>query len=153
MAQQGFTKTTDQVVARLETLNKGLPALPVNAKELLVTVAPYFALIFGILGILGSIAAFGIFSAIAPFGVLYGVRGAAAAGSMVIVYTIVGLVSSALMLFAFPGLRSRKAQGWTLLFWSEVVSLVSSIAGVSITGILFSLLGFYLLFQVKSYYK
>lgn len=127
-----------------------LPVLPKEARDVVVKITPWIALIFGILGVLGSIAALGVVTVFSPLAVMGGGAQAAGAG---IVATILGLVSSALLLAAFPGTRKFKLSGWNFLFYSEAVSLISVVLAVSLSGILFSLIGFYLIFQIKSQYK
>lgn len=127
-----------------------LPPLPVGGRQGLVTITPWVAIIFGILGVLASLAGLGLATVFAPFMALGGGLGAAG-GSFVAI--LLGLVSSALLLAAFPGTKNRKAQGWTMLFWSEIVSLVSAVISLSLSGVVISLIAFYLLFQIKSYYK
>lgn len=141
---------SNDVVAKLEDVNSKLPALPNSATDLLVTVTPWIALIFGILGILGSLAAIGLLTALSPLMVIG--TGVTQTGSAMIT-GVLGLISSALLLASFPGTRARKMQGWTFLFWSEVVSLVSSVVLFSVSGVIFALIGFYIVFQIRSYYK
>lgn len=127
-----------------------LPALPKEARDVIAKITPWIALIFGILGVLGSIAALGIVTVFSPLAMVGG--GVAAAGTGIIA-ALLGLVSSALLLAAFPGTRKFKLSGWNFLFYSEAVSLLSAVLGISIPGIVFSLIGFYLIFQIKSHYK
>jgi hypothetical protein len=138
-------KSTD-LIATLEELFVKAPNLPVNAREMLVKVAPWIALIFGILGVLAGLAAFGL-SPLALFG------GVGASGFLLLT-GVLTIASSVLMLMAFPKLQTRQMGGWTLLFWSEVINVVASLLGGNIVGALIgAVIGFYLLFQVKSYYK
>lgn len=130
------------------------PALPKKGKEVLVKLAPVLSLIFGILGIITAISGLGLLTATSPFAFLGGAQLVSSYG-IGFLSVLIYLVASALLLAAFPGLKRRKIRGWNLLFWSEMVSLVAGL--VSLTGILSALIGaligFYLLFQIKSYYK
>jgi len=132
-----------------EWFNK-LPPLPSNGREAIVKITPWVALVFGILGVLASLAGFGILTALSPFMMLGG--GVNYAGTSII-QAIIGLVGAALLLLAFPGTKAGKAKGWMLLFYSEAVNILSAIIAVNLTGVIFSLVAFYLLFQIKSYYK
>ncbi|OGH15501.1 MAG: hypothetical protein A3E68_02145 [Candidatus Levybacteria bacterium RIFCSPHIGHO2_12_FULL_39_39] len=127
-----------------------LPALPRNWKDVIVQIAPWLALIFGIIGVLGSLVAVGLLTFLAPFILIGGGIGAASGG---VIGAILALVASVLLLLAFPGTRARKISGWNLLFWSEVASVVSTIVALSVGGVVGALIGFYILFQIKSYYK
>ena len=142
---------TDQYVKMLEDWFGKLPPLPTNAKDVLVKVLPWLALVFGVLGILAAVAATGLMTVLSPVMLLGGGVGVVTGG---IVGAVLALVGSVLTLMSFPGLKDRKIKGWKLAFWSEVVSVASSLVGLNLVGAVISaLIGFYLLFQIKSYYK
>ena len=99
---------------------------------------------------------------IAKVGLAVGYLFAAVAGAGA--YAITGLLSSAvlllegvIMIVAFPALKKRAQRGWNLLFWSLVLSIVSSVLSLSVFGVIQSvigaLIGYYFLYQMKSYYK
>lgn len=137
----------------MEGFFKKAPAIPANGREALVKITPWLALIFGILGILGALGGIGLLTAFAPLAILSGAEGAASYGGGVIAAWI-WLAASVLLLAAFPGTKARKYSGWNLLFWSEVINVIGSlVAGSFVSAILGGLIGFYLLFQIKSYYK
>jgi len=141
------------LVTTLEPFFAKAPALPKNGKDGLVKIMPWVALIFGVLGIFGAISAVGLLSATSPFALMGGREGVTSYGSG-FVSAIFWLVSAALLLAAYPGLKGQKAKGWTLMFWSEVVSIVGSLVSFEIvSAIISALIGFYLLFQIRSYYK
>jgi hypothetical protein len=137
-------KATD-LIAALEKFYKQVPNLPVNIREILVKIAPWLALIFGILGVIVGLGALGL----SPVALLGGLE----ASVMVLATGAISIVASVLMLMAYPKLMKKQYKGWELLFWSEVVSVVSAVLTISIGSILGVLIGFYLLFQIKSYYK
>lgn len=127
-----------------------LPELPKSATDVLVRITPWIALIFGVLGVLGSLAGLGILTALSPFVMMgNGIGGTATS----LLTALLSLVSSALLLAAFPGTKAHKLQGWNMLFWSEVVSTLSSVLLISLTGVIGAFIGFYLLYQIKRYYK
>ncbi|HSD98739.1 MAG TPA: hypothetical protein VLB73_03505 [Patescibacteria group bacterium] len=128
-----------------------LPSLPKGGRDVLAQVAPWFALIFGVLGVLAGLGGLGILSVLSPMMLLGSGLGTTA---NTLLSVAIALVGSVLMLVAFPGLKKRKMQGWNLLFWSEAVSFVSSLVAFSfVGGVIGALIGFYLLYQIKSYYK
>lgn len=127
-----------------------LPALPKNGREAIVGITPWIALIFGILGVLAGLAGVGLLTAFSPF-LFLGSGFNGATGS--ILTALLALIASALLLAAFPGTKARKMQGWNMLFWSEVVNLIGAVIAISVTGVLISLIMFYLLYQIKAYYK
>lgn len=127
-----------------------LPPLPANAVESIFKIAPILALVFGILGVVLSIAGLSALSLFAPLAVVGGV---APQYSFGIIATIGWLVSSVMMLLAYPGLKAGKMSGWNMLFWSEVVMVVTAVIGISVVNVLGAAIGFYLLFQLKPKYK
>lgn len=141
----------DELVKTMEQWFDKLPQLPANVREVLVKIAPWLALVFGVLGVLASLAATGLMAALSPFMVLGGGVGAATGG---VVGAVLALVGSVLELASFPGLKDRKMSGWKLAFYSEAVGVISSVVALNLVGAVISAaIGFYLLFQIKSYYK
>jgi len=145
--------SSNDFIATTQKWFNNAPALPPNAKEVLVNITPWVALIFGIIGILGSIAGLGILTALSPFAVMGGVSSYGTG----LIAALIWLVSSILLLAAYPGTKARKLSGWNLLYWSRLVNFLGSILTLSIGSIFWGLIGliisFYLLFQIKSYYK
>ena len=142
--------SANQIINTVEEWYSKLPPLPRSWTEVIVKITPWIALVFGILGVLGSIAAFGILTVLSPFVALGGGVGAATNG---VIGSLLALVSSGLLLAAFPGTRAGKMSGWNMLFYSEVVSLVSSVVFFSVGGVVGALIGFYILFQIKTHYR
>lgn len=145
-----MASSTNTIISTVEGWYAKLPSLPKDARELLVKITPWVALIFGVLGTIAGVAGLGILTALGPFMAVAGAFNAAGSG---LLSAVILLASSVLLLAAFPGLRKGKVGGWNLLFWSEAVSVVGGAVAVSLSGILFSLIGLYLVFQIKSYYK
>lgn len=147
----------DKFVSMLEEWFSKLPALPVNLKTTLVKIAPWLALIFGILGVLGSIGGVLALLGLGAFGASmmpYGGMNVVGASALGIVVLLSSLASSVLMLMAYPGLKDQKKAGWRLAFWSETVGLLGSLISLNIVGLIISaLIGYYILFQIKSSYK
>jgi hypothetical protein len=141
------------LVGTLEPYFEKAPAMPKKWQLNLVKITPWIAVIFGVLGVLVGVSSFGIFSVASPFVAMGGADGVSAVGSGFLALAIL-LISSVLMLMAFPGLKGNKVSGWNLLFWSQVVSIVGSVVELHlVNAIIGALIGFYLLFQIKSYYK
>ena len=142
-----LTKTLDEYYAKL-------PALPKGVNDFIVSVAPWLALIGGVLAILSGIAAFGFLSALSPFAMAVGVGGYAITA---IIASLVLLVEGVIDLLAFQPLNARKKRGWDLIFLGIILSVLSSVVslhvGSIISGVIGFLIGYYFLYQVKSYYK
>lgn len=141
----------EQYLKTMEEWFAKLPPMPTNAREAVVKFAPWLALIFGVLGLMTSLAATGLMAALSPFMVLGGGFGLATGG---LIGAVLALAGSVLMLMSYPKLKDRKMAGWRLAFYSEAVAVVSSVVALNLVGAAVSaLVGFYILFQVKSYYK
>ena len=142
-------QTSNNAVKTLEQWFSQAPSLPTNAKEALVKYMPIIALIFGIIGILLSLAGIAALTVLAPVAVATNVHGYGGG----FLAAIFWLASSILLLAAYPGTKAHKISGWNMLFWSEVVYLIGSLVTLSILqGIISALIGFYLLYQIKPYY-
>ena len=142
-----LTKTLDKYYVKF-------PALPKGLNDFIVSVAPWLALIFGILAVLAGVSAFGATSVMSPFAAVAGVGRYALAA---IISTVVLLVQGVIELLAFSPLKARKVKGWNLMFYSLILSFVSSIITLNVSSVLSSLIGaligYYFLYQIKSYYK
>ncbi|CAN5123574.1 hypothetical protein BH09PAT1_BH09PAT1_1720 [soil metagenome] len=139
-------KSKNDLIPMMESWFKKAPALPANAKDTIVKIMPWIALIFGILGVLAGLGAVGV----SPVVVFGGVR-----NSMVVLLSgVLTIVASVMMLMAYPKMKALKMSGWNLLFWSTLISFVASlIIGSIVSAIIWGLVEFYILFQIKSYYK
>ena len=147
----------EQLVKVLEDLFAKLPALPANVSEILVKIAPWLALIFGILGVIGSVFAILAFLGLGAFGaalVPFGGLAVVSASGLAIVVMVFSLVSSVMTLLAYPGLKGRKMVGWKWAFLSEIVGVLGSVVSLNLVGAaIMAVIAFYLLFQIKGYYK
>ncbi|MBP8273129.1 MAG: chromate transporter [Acidobacteria bacterium] len=121
--------------------------LPDGLKEFLVKYGPWITVVLLVLSLPALLVMLGIGTALVPFG---GVGYAAGFGYL----TVVMIVQLGLTVAALPGLFARKMSGWTLLFYSQIISVVFSLLSGSIVGaILGGLISFYILFQVRSKYS
>lgn len=146
MAKGDFQKVGNDLEGSLDKFFRQAPQLPKGGRDVLVAIAPWIALIFGILGIVGGLALVGV----SPLGIFGGIHFATSA----FLTGVLAIVSSVLMVMAFPGLRAHSRKAWMLLFWSEVISVVSNVVNLQLVGaVVGGLIGFYLLYQIKSYYK
>ncbi|MFN7981350.1 MAG: hypothetical protein U0Q11_05790 [Vicinamibacterales bacterium] len=121
--------------------------IPDGGKEFIVRFGPWISLVLLVLTLPLILAALGIGAIFAPFaGVTY------AAGFGIV--AILACVQMVLLVFALPGLFARKMSGWMLIFYSELLSLVSSLLqGSIIGGLIGALIGLYILFQVRTKYS
>lgn len=144
---KGLLKTLDENYAKL-------PALPKGVNEFIVSVAPWLALIFGVLAVFSGLGAFGILTALAPVAAVAGAGQYAFTGLLA---AVVLLAQGAIELWAFPSLKARKVKGWNLMFYGLLLSVVSSVIALNVGSVVGALVGFligyYFLYQVKSYYR
>lgn len=126
-----------------------LPQLPKGGRDAIVMITPWLALIFGALGLIVALLGLGIFTFLAPIALVVGAKGAGSG----FLFAVFGLASSLLLLAAFSGTKNRKERGWKFLYYSEVLSLVANVVYFSLSGVVFTLVGFYFLYQIRSYYK
>lgn len=133
-----------------EYLGHKAPALPENAKETLVSFAPYLAIIGIVFAIPAVFAILGIGAMMGPFSYMM-----AYSFSPVYYIGVGGLVISAVLDgLAINGLFKRSMGAWRLMYYSSLVTFVASILQGSLSSaILGGLIGMYLLFQVKNKYK
>lgn len=146
-------KTNGDIITTVEEWFANAPALPKNIKEGIVKITPIISLIFGIIGILVGVAGISSLTLFSPVAMMAGDAAMRGYGNGFI-SSISLLISSVLLLMAYPGVKAHKAKGWEMLFWSEAVNIAGSLISLEIfSALIGGLIGFYILFQIKSYYK
>lgn len=121
--------------------------LPVNAKEAIVKYGPWISIVLLVLLLPAILVVFGIGTLLIPFG------GAAYATSFTWL-TLLTIVEIGMLVAALPGLFARKMQGWRLIFYSRLLSIVSLLlSGLVINAIVSGLISLYILFQVRALYE
>ena len=131
-----------------EYLVKKAPVLPKNGKDILVKLAPYFAILGVLFGIPAILAVFGLGAVMTPFVWLAGSR-----TGFFWVWWIVLMGQVALEAMAIKPLFARKMMGWNYMFYAQLLSVLVSIEHLNLGTVLFTVLSFYLLYQVKASYK
>jgi hypothetical protein len=130
--------------------------IPKNIKERIATVAPYLVIIgialltlstiLGLFGLLGMGAAFGKLVMTGP-----------ALGYGRIVAFVTGAAGLVLEAMALPGFFKRTTGSWRLLFYATVVSLAGSLLSFHVApvviAVVWAVIEWYLLFQVKELYR
>ena len=121
--------------------------IPQGGGEWIVKYGPWITVVLLILMLPPLLFVLGVGTALMPFG---GVGYAAGFSYL----TVVLIVEIGLTLAALPGLFARKMSGWRLLFYAQIASLVFSLlSGNIISALIGALIGFYILFQVRSLYQ
>lgn len=131
--------------------------IPKEWRENLVNWIPWINLVIGILLLPLALAAIGLAGLIGTLATVAGVT----VGPMILISGLFLLATIAILFITFPGLKARKLSAWKLVFWADIIFLVFSILNAFGSGMifnivlqaLFTVIGFYILFQIKSYYK
>lgn len=146
---------------------KDAPKLPSNAKETLVKIWPFLALIFGILQLFVAWGLYDLTRSVnniaTYFGTVLDVSIGYSGRDKFFIYLGVAIlvVEALIMLKAYPKLVKRRKAGWDLLFLGALLNVVYGMVNLFISGrgigdflmsLLASVLGFYLLYQVKEKY-
>ncbi len=125
------------------------PAFPDSLVDILVMIAPWLALIGGILGLLGLLSVLGLSAA------FIGAIGVGAYGSTWAYYVSIigGAVVAVLYIMAFSPLRAQQKRGWDLLYYAFLLNLLISLITFNFLGLILTfLIGGWILFQVRPKY-
>lgn len=124
-----------------------LPQFSSDVKEVVVKILPYITLVFGLLLAFASIMEIlgTSFISILAFGKSTLIQ-------TLLLTNVLGIVQGILMVSAFTALRKRNKRGWKLIFWSQILWIISSLISFSITLIL-GFIFLYPLLKVRSEYK
>ncbi len=141
-----YTDSLDKILS--EYLVKKAPILPKNIKDLLIQLAPFFAILAVVLGLPAILAVFGLGALITPFAWVAGAR----TGMYWLIWGV-GLVQIILAGMSIKPLFARAGHGWRLMYYSQLLSIVSSLGHYNVGNLLITVLSLYLLYQVKSSYK
>lgn len=125
------------------------PQLPADLRKLLAQLTPWYALISTAINVMALLVLTGIGTFFTPFYFMMGARG----GAMTF-YNLLPLLFlipiTILEAMSIGGLFAQRMQGWKYLFYASVIGVVSSIVDLSIGGVIWSIISFYFLFQIRS---
>ena len=126
------------------------PAFPESLVELLVTIAPWLAIIGAILGILGFLSLVGVGSFVSVASIGVGAYGS----TWQMWVSILGLgIAAVIYLLAFTPLRARRQRGWELLYYAFLLNLFINLITFSIFSLIIGfLIGGWILFQMRPKY-
>lgn len=153
MAKSSQPSVTDLLKTAEVELDKifvgKVPALPDNVKEIIVKLAPWFAVISMILMLPLILAFLGLGAVVMPFSYLGGLH----AGFSYTLSLISSVILIVIELMAIPGLFKRQEKAWRLMFYSTLISLVEQLFSFNLGGLVIGgAISFYFLFQVRSKY-
>ena len=133
--------------------------LPVTFRKAIVQWMPWVNVVIGLLLLPLVLAVLGLGSLAAGLATSVGET----VGPMYWISMLVLIASIALLFITFPGLQARKLSAWKLVFWADILYFVYNVVGGLgnpltlinnlIGGVVSLLIGLYVLYQIKSYYK
>lgn len=141
-----YTDSLDKILS--EYLVNKAPALPNDFKKLLVQLAPYFAILAVIFGLPAILAVFGLGAVLTPVVWLAGAR----TGVYWLLW-LVGLIQVILAGKSIQPLFARSGHGWRLMYYSQLLSIITSLGSYNVGSLLFTVIALYLLYQIKASYK
>lgn len=149
-----FKGYADQFEATLDEymIKKAPFHIPNGGKEFLATIAPYLIIISAVIAIPAIIFALGLGAVLLHVSLLGGAG--ISHGALGLVAYVFSLISLVIEVSAVSGLFKRTHASWHLLYYASLVSFAGSILSLNIVrGIIGSIIGWYILFQVKALYK
>jgi hypothetical protein len=129
---------------------KKAPAMPESVKEALVRYGPYLTLIMMVMALPLILGFLGLGAVLSPFAYMGGYRyGFGFTYSSL--FTIAIIVMQGL---ALPALFKRQISGWNFMFYVALLQAVQNLLRLDLGGLIIGcVISFYVLFQIKSYYK
>ncbi len=120
--------------------------LPEGFKNFLVSATPWIILIILVLSLPALFFALGLGTILLPFAVFVGFSNS--------LQVLIAAAAFILGIIALPGLFKHTKQGWNFLFYSELVTCLGYLIALRlVTLIIFGLITFYLIFQIRSFYR
>jgi len=140
-----------QVEEKLDLyFGKKAPVMTENIKELIVKYSPYIAIAVLIFSLPALLLAIGLTSVAMPFAYMNAVR----SGFSFSITSLTTLAALVFQVIAIPGLLKRTKQSWKYMFYASLISLLSSLLSLDLGSLIIGgAISFYILFQIKSYYK
>jgi hypothetical protein len=128
---------------------------PAKVREWIVKYGPWISLVLLILTALvvipGLFIILGLTAVTLPYQAMGTVKSMGPIDYLAILISLAVLVMEAM---AIPALLKRKLSGWKLVYYASLLSIVSSLlTGAIVSAILSLVIGMYILFQIRSYYK
>lgn len=128
-----------------------LPNLPANVREVLVKLAPYFAIIGFVLSLPAILVLIGLGAVAGPIMAVGGMWSAAGSGAVALVFAI---ISAVLLGLSISGLFARHQEGWRYMYYNALAGGVYAILRFDLGSLIIGTgISLYVLFQIRSSYK
>lgn len=132
-----------------EIFTKKVWNLPTKAKDIIVKILPYLSLLALVVMIPMVLSLIGL-TMLSPFAYMGGLR----AGIGYSISIIFALVTGVLAIIIIPGLFKKEKKAWKVMYWISLINAVSSLLKMDLGGLIIGTgLSWYVLFQIKEYYK
>lgn len=129
---------------------KKAPAMPENVKEALVKYGPYITAFLMFMTLPLILGFLGLGALLSPFAYMGGLR----YGMGFSLFTLFSFAIIILQAMALPALFKRQISGWKLMYYVAILQTVENLLRFDIGNLIIgSVISFYILFQIKSYYK
>lgn len=133
-----------------EYLGHKAPRLPEDWRKTIAKIGQWITLILLILSLPVIFAALGLSALFSPFTALYGGYSWGLWSGSSLVVTIAALILEGL---ALPALFKLSKDGWVLIFYAALLTLVSHILYLDLGSIIGSIVSLYIIFQIKNQYS
>lgn len=134
----------------LEELVAKFPKMSEKLGEIIVSIAPWLTILSLIMLVPAILAIFGMGDFFGPLTMMSGVS----YGYSIVISSIGSIVTFILYAMALSGLFKRQNSAWTKMFWAYLVSLIVNLLNFELGNLIIGgLVGAYVLFSVKKYYK
>ena len=129
---------------------KKAPSIPTGIKQFIVSVAPWVTLLGIAMGAIALLAILGITSMVLPVAFVGGLS----VGFNYLAANVFSVITLIIQIMAVQGLFKRQKKAWNLIYYLVLINAVYLLVTFNIGGLIVStLIGLYILFQIKEYYK
>lgn len=150
-SQASLNSTLNQVDTFLtDIFVRKFPAIPANIKELIVKYGPYATLVFLIISLPGLLLLLGLSTALSPVSYYANIQ----TGFHFSLAALVLVVSLVLEGLSIPGLLKRQRAGWNYAYYAALINALYELVNLNLLSFILSVaISFWILFQIKEYYK
>ena len=148
--QKEIKNLLDELETKLEDFfTKKVWNLPTKVKEVIVKLLPYLSLLALVVMIPMVLSLVGL-TILSPLAYVGGLR----AGIGYSVSIIFALMVGVLAIIIIPGLFKKEKKAWKVMYWISLINAVSTLLRMDLGELIIGTgLSWYVLFQIKEYYK